>query len=106
MGAVSEQELEQLLEDIRNYLDITWDDSKGDSKLEGMITRGMAALSGKLGECDFLGETQERALLFQLVMYEYSGELAQFWINYKNDIISLQVEKKVSEYAKSQKETL
>lgn len=39
-------------------------------------------------------------------MYEYSGELAQFWINYKNDIISLQVEKKVSEYAKSQKETL
>lgn len=106
MGAVSEQELEELLEDIRNYLDVTWDDPKGDLKLKGMITRGMAALSGKLGECNFLGETQERTLLFQLVMYEYSGELTQFWTNYKNDIISLQVEKKVNEYAKSQKKTL
>ena len=106
MGVVSEQELEELLEDIRNYLDVTWDDPKGDLKRKGMITRGMAALSGKLGECDFLGETQERTLLFQLVMYECSGELTQFWTNYKNDIISLQVEKKVNEYAKSQKKTL
>lgn len=34
MGAVSEQELEQLLEDIRNYLDITWDDQKGIQNLK------------------------------------------------------------------------
>ena len=79
MSAMSENDLSKLLEDVRNYLDITWDDPKGDEKLLGMIKRGMASLAGKIGECDFLRDTQERTLLFQLVMYEYSGELQQFW---------------------------
>ena len=61
---MSENELLTLLEEVRNYLDITWDDPKGDEKLIGMIKRGMASLSGVLGECDFLGDTQEKALLF------------------------------------------
>ena len=67
-----------------------------------MIKRGMASLAGKIGECDFLRDTQERTLLFQLVMYEYSGELQQFWENYKSEIVGLQIAKKVEEYAKSQ----
>ena len=66
MSAMSENDLSKLLEDVRNYLDITWDDPKGDEKLQGMIKRGMASLAGKIGECDFLGDTQERTLLFQL----------------------------------------
>ena len=113
MSAMSENDLSKLLEDVRNYLDITWDDPvyngireaddpKGDEKLLGMIKRGMASLAGKIGECDFLGNTQERTLLFQLVMYEYSGELQQFWENYKSEIVGLQIAKKVEEYAKSQ----
>lgn len=102
---MTDRESSQLLQDIKNYLDITWDDPKGDLKLMGMIRRGMASLSGKIGECNFLEDTQERTLLFQLVMYEYSGELPQFWENYKSEIIGLQIEKKVNEYAESQKET-
>lgn len=102
MSAMSENDLSKLLEDVRNYLDITWDDPKGDEKLQGMIKRGMASLARKIGECDFLGDTQERTLLFQLVMYEYSGELQQFWENYKSEVIGLQIAKKVEEYAKSQ----
>lgn len=103
---MSENELSTLLEEVRNYLDITWDDPKGDEKLIGMIKRGMASLSGVLGECDFLEDTQEKALLFQLVMYERSGERQQFWINYKSEIISLQIAKKVDEYAEDQKQTV
>ena len=91
MSAMSENDLSKLLEDVRNYLDITWDDPKGDEKLIGMIKRGMASLSGVLGECDFLGDTQEKALLFQLVMYERSGERQQFWINYKSETICLRI---------------
>lgn len=102
MSAMSENDLSKLLEDVRNYLDITWDDPKGDEKLLGMIKRGMESLAGKIGECDFLRDTQERTLLFQLVMYEYSGELQQFWENYKSEIVGLQIAKKVEEYAKSQ----
>ena len=100
---MSEDELSTLLEEVRNYLDITWDDPKGDEKLRGMIKRGMASLTGALGECDFLEDTPEKALLFQMVMYERSGERQQFWINYKSEIISLQIAKKVDEYAKDQK---
>lgn len=103
---MSEDELSTLLEEVRNYLDITWDDPKGDEKLLGMIKRGMASLTGVLGKCDFLGDTQEKALLFQMVMYERSGERQQFWTNYKNEIISLQIAKKVDEYAENQKQTV
>lgn len=110
-----------LLCDVKNYLDITWDDPLGEKKLMGMIKRGMAAISGKIGECDFYGdwlwdtldletgviddgadENQERALLFDYVMYARAGEIKQFWENYRQEIISLQISRKVDAYAESQ----
>ncbi len=94
-------EAETILQEIKNYLDITWEDPKEDARLKGMTERGMAAISGKIGECDFTGETQEKTLLFIHVMYERAGELAQFWENYKSEIISLQIARKVEAYAKS-----
>lgn len=91
-----------LLNDIKNYLDITWDDSQGEKKLEGIIKRGMAAISGKIEECDFYEETQERALLFDYVMYARAGEIPQFWANYREEILSLQIARKVDTYAEDQ----
>lgn len=89
----------ELLSEIKNYLDITWDDSLGDEKMLGMIKRGMAAISGKVGACDFCGETQEKALLFDYVMYARAGEIPQFWQNYRSEILSLQIARKVEAYA-------
>lgn len=89
----------KLLSEIKNYLDITWDDSLGDEKMLGMIKRGMAAISGKVGACDFCGETQEKALLFDYVMYARAGEIPQFWKNYRSEILSLQIERKAEAYA-------
>lgn len=106
MATVTKDQEQKILEEVKNYLDKTWDDNDEDDKLLGMIRRGMAAISGKVGECDFLSETQEKALLFQLVMYENAGEAAQFWKNYREDIISLQIDKKVDEYAKSEEQTV
>lgn len=91
-----------LLDDVKNYLDITWDDQAGDQKIMGMIRRGMAAVKGKIGECDFFEETQERALLFDYVMYARAGEISQFWENYKSDIISLQIARRVDDYVENQ----
>lgn len=90
-----------LLNDVKNYLDITWDDSLGDQKIMGMVQRGMAAIKGKIGECNFYGETQERALLFDYVMYARAGEIPKFWENYKTEMISLQIARKVDDYAES-----
>lgn len=90
-----------LLNEVKNYLDITWEDALGDQKLMGMVQRGMAAIKGKIGECDFYGETQEKALLFDYVMYARAGEIATFWENYKSEIISLQISRKVDAYAEN-----
>ena len=90
-----------LLNEVKNYLDITWEDVPGDQKLMGMVQRGMAAIEGKIGECDFYGETQEKALLFDYVMYARAGEIATFWENYKSEIISLQISRKVDAYAEN-----
>ena len=101
---MAEDKDKTLLNDVKNYLDITWDDTPGDAKILGIIKRGMAAISGKVGECDFYGETQERALLFDYVMYARAGEVPQFWSNYKDEIISLQISRKVDKYASDQEQ--
>lgn len=95
-----------IIDDVKNYLDITWDDSLGDQKIMGMVQRGMAAIKGKIGECNFYEETQERALLFDYVMYARAGEIPQFWENYKADIISLQIARKVDAYATGKEQTV
>lgn len=97
---------ETLLNDVKNYLDITWDDSLGDQKIMGMVQRGMAAIKGKIGECNFYEETQERALLFDYVMYARAGEIPQFWANYREEFISLQLARKVDAYAADQERTV
>lgn len=86
----------ELLDEVKNYLDITWETSQEeDEKLSGMIRRGKAALSGKLGECDFESDTPEKTLLLIYVMYERTGALDEFWNNYRGEIISLRLRKRV-----------
>lgn len=97
---------ETLLNDVKNYLDITWEDSLGNQKIMGMVQRGMAAIKGKIGECNFYEETQERALLFDYVMYARAGEIPQFWENYREEFISLQIARKVDTYAADQEQTV
>lgn len=103
---MAEDKDKTLLNDVKNYLDITWDDTLGDQKIEGMVQRGMAAIKGKIGECNFFEETQERALLFDYVMYARAGEIPQFWENYKEEFISLQIARKVDAYAADQEPTV
>lgn len=88
-----------LFEEVKNYLDITWDMTDAEKqKLEGMIKRGKTALIGKIGTCDFESDTQEKALLFAYVMYDRSGALSDFWMHYKGEILSLRMRNKVREY--------
>ena len=46
--------MSDLLEDVKNFLDITWDmDIRERKKLSGIVERGKAYLEGKIGFCDF-----------------------------------------------------
>lgn len=63
-----------LLDDVKNYLDITWDMTwEEEQKLRGMVARAEAALAGKIGRCSFEEETPEKTLLMNCVMYDRAG---------------------------------
>ncbi len=89
---------QKLIDDLKNYLDRTWKDDMEDQKIAGIVQRGMAAIKGKIGECNFYEETQERALLFDYVMYAMAGEIPQFWQNYSSEILSLQIDRRIEKY--------
>ena len=89
---------QKLIDDLKNYLDRTWKDDMEDQKIAGIVQRGMAAIKGKIGECNFYEETQERALLFDYVMYAMAGEIPQFWQNYSSEILSLPIDRRIENY--------
>ena len=93
-----------LIDDVKNYLDITWEMSTGETeKLSGIIERGKTYLSGKIGECDFESETTEKELLMNYCMYVRAGKLSDFIQNYKGEIISLQMNRWRKKHATSEK---
>lgn len=88
--------MDNLLNDIRNYLDITWEDSEGDKKLSGIIQRGIKYIDYIAGiQLDYEVEDKPRELLFDYVMYVRSNALNEFQSNYLHKILSLQIESEV-----------
>lgn len=93
----------ELLEDIKNYLDITWTDPEGDQKLSGIIARGMAYINRIAGsEQDFTEEAKSRELLFDYVRYVRAGALDEYAKNYLPELLALQIDRKVERYADQQ----
>ncbi len=92
-----------LLESVRNYNDITWDDPGEDAKLTGMIARGMRDMDRLAGEpLDYLAEDKPRELLLDYTMYARAKSLSEFWVNYRSEIIALQAYKEVERYDAAQ----
>src|SRR5574344_401382 len=95
--------LTDLLEDVRNYLDITWEDYAGDAKLTGIISRGMKYLDSAAGETlDYSTEDKPRELLFEYVRYARSGALDEFQTNYLSEILTLQQNREVTRYIEAE----
>ncbi|WP_040328586.1 phage head-tail connector protein [Clostridium ihumii] len=84
----------ELLQDIKDYLNISWQDEKIDKNIAGMIKRGMAYLKDVAGvkELDFEEENNSRALLFDYVRYANSQALEMFSINFQSELLSLHLE--------------
>lgn len=97
---------EGLLKDVKNYLDITWQDPEGEQKLSGIIARGMAYINRIAGsEQDFTEEAKPRELLFDYVRYVRAGALDEYAKNYLPELLALQIDKKVERYADQQTPT-
>ena len=91
---------EGLLADVKNYLNITWDDTATDTKVSGLIASGMVYLDGKAGgEQDYTADGGPRTLLMEYVRYARDSALDVFENNYQSLILSMQSERRVSAYA-------
>jgi len=91
-----------LLEDVKNYLDITWDDEATDKKIGGLIASGMAYLDGKSGEAeDYTADGTPRMLLMEYVRYARDSALDVYENNYTNMILSMQNGRAVARYVES-----
>lgn len=92
-----------LLNAVRNYLDITWNDDAGDEKLSGIVARGMKYLDGVAGEAlDYMVEDKPRELLMDYCRYVRSNALDEFQQNYLPELLTLQNQKEVARYVAEQ----
>lgn len=89
-----------LLKDVKNYLNITWEDELEDEKLGGIIARGKKYIDRIAGsEQDYEIEDKPRELLFDYCRYVRSNALEEFSKNYLHELIALQVDKGVEQFA-------
>lgn len=93
---------EGLLDDIKIYLDITWDDEQTDRRITGLIEDGMAYIDDKLGEAgDYLSPGYPRTLLKEYVRYARDAALDVFENNYQSLILAMQADRGVMNFVES-----
>lgn len=96
-----------LLAAVKNYLQVTWDDTETDNRLTELILAGTAYLDSKLGAAgDYERPGYPRTLLFEYVRYARDGALDVFENNYRSLILAMQHERMVSAYAGTEEEAL
>jgi hypothetical protein len=95
-----------LLADVKNYLNITWEDQATDDKVRGLIASGTVYLNGKeAGTLDYETDGEPRTLLFEYVRYMRDEALDVFENNYRSRIVALRNESLVNAYVESTEPT-
>lgn len=97
----------ELLSDVKNFLDITWDDEAEDKKISGLIAQGSVYLDGKYGEtANYETEGLPRTLLMEYVRYARDRALDVFENNYQSMILAMQNERAVMRYGETMESTV
>lgn len=93
---------DNLLSDVRNYLDVTWEDESTDKKLVGIIERGKKYLDHAAGTVlDYEVEDKPKELLLDYCRYVRSGALEEFQNNFLSELLTLQIQKECEAYAEN-----
>ena len=97
---MDEKEKSKLLDDVKNYLDITFSDDSYDRKLTGIIGRGADYLSGIAGaDLLFQEENRERQLLMDYCRYANANCIEDYEHNFRSELLLLRIGKGVDDYA-------
>ena len=90
-----------LFNEVKSYLDITWDDEQTNLKLLGIIERGMRYLDKVAGaKLGYTVNDQPKELLLDYCRYVRSHALEMFQHNYLHELLSLQIDAEVGAYKK------
>lgn len=89
---------EGLLEDVKNYLDITWKDDATDKKVEEYVRSGMKYLNDRAGYCiDYSWPGDGRTLLMDYARYVRDGALDVFENNYRHILLALRNNRRIEQ---------
>jgi len=96
----------ELLADVKNQSNVTWDDDATDNKFRGLIAAASVYLDSKGGATlDYEADGFPRTLLMEYVRYARDEALDVFENNYMSLILAMQNERAVARYAESTKQT-
>jgi hypothetical protein len=95
--------MDKLLQEVKDHLNITWDEEETNRKIERIIKDAIAILNWKLGaEIDYSEEEgQEHNLLLDYCMYAYNQCTNEFDNNYFNEIMQIRQKYEVIQYEQS-----
>ena len=86
----------ELLDDLKTYLDIVWEDTHTDHKLAGILERAQTKVCAYAGQSVDFGEgTEERQLLFDMCRYIYNNASEDFEANYLPDLVMIRAKYQV-----------
>lgn len=79
-----------MLEDLKNYLNITWEDDDIDKKLNNLIEESERSLNRIFGvDIDYSDNLEARELLFNRIRYAYNNALEYFETNFSKEILRI-----------------
>lgn len=86
------------LDTVKDYLDITWQDTATDSKVASILKRAESTIKKYLGdEVDFTDETTEEAqLLLDCCRYIWNHAFEDFETNFGQQLYALRAERLVN----------
>ena len=92
-----EVQVDPLIQDVKDYLHITWIDANTDKNLIGFISRGKARLQTIAGvSLDFTVEDLPKTLLLDYCRYANSQALEMFEKNFAQELMSLHITSQVN----------
>lgn len=87
--------MDNLLEDVKDALRITWNDD--DKQLMKMIERSKTYLDDLIGmSFDYDKEGQHKTLLLERIRYVYNNAAHEFEINYAHEISRMMLDAAIS----------
>lgn len=82
-----------MIEELKNYLNITWPDEDTDTKIQGILDRATAILNNYAAtSIDYGVAVNHKQLLFDCCRYIYNDAYEDFKRNYREELIMLRAE--------------